>query len=138
MRNDGTASQDYFIAMMDAKPKHKVFRMRDKKDLMGLNRGRKVAAFPLPSDYIVARPGGQFFAEVKSSSDETRFPYGNIEPGQRAAASMCAACDSPYWFFIHSLKLNRWFQLSGKDFYSDVKAGKKSRRWDELEPCTFF
>lgn len=136
--NDGTLSQDTFIALMEAQPKTKVFRLRDKKDLMGLNRGRKVAAFPVPSDYIVARQGELFFAEVKSIEDKDRFDYSNIQPGQRSAASMSAACGSPYWFFIHSLRLNKWFQLSGAEFYADVKAGKKSRRLDDLTPCTFF
>lgn len=137
-KNDGTLSQNTFVSLMEAQPKTKVFRNRDKKDLVGLNKGRKVAAFALPADYTVARQGQLFFAEVKSTSDERRFSYSQIEPGQRAAALMCAACDTPYWFFIHSLHLDKWFQLSGKQLSMDIKAGKKSRSFDELDPCSFF
>lgn len=123
---------------MSRNAKTHVFRNRDKKDLMGINRGRKVAAFPLPADYTVTHQGNLFFAEVKSTSDDTRFNYSQVEAGQRSAAGICTACDTPYWFFIHSLKLNRWFQLPGAEFVADIKAGIKSRRFEDLAPCTFF
>jgi len=122
---------------MEARPiRTKVWRLRDKKDLMGLNRGRKVAAFAVPSDFLVGEPGRVFFAEVKSTTGD-RFEYSNIQPGQRSAATMSAAIGSPYWFFIYSLKLNRWFQLSAEQLSADIKAGKKSRAFAELDPCTF-
>lgn len=137
-KNDGTSSQDEFVKRMEAQPKTKVFRNRDKKDLMGLNRGRKVGTFPLPADFTVARQGELFYAEVKSTSSTTSFPYGNIEPGQRSAAIMCAACGAPYWFFIQRMSDGAWFQLSGTQFASDIKAGKKSRKFEELEHCTLM
>lgn len=109
--------------------------MRDKKDLMGLNRGRKVATFALPSDYIIYCPDGPILAEVKSTSSTTSFPYANIEPGQRAAAGFSAACGSKYFFFIQRMSDGAWFQLSGAQFAADIKAGKKSRKFEELDPC---
>lgn len=117
--------------------KTKVFRLRDKKDLMGLNKGRKVAAFALPSDFLVAEPGRVLFAEVKSLESKERFDYANIRPGQRSAASMCAAVGAPYMFYIHHIETDEWFQLSGAEFYADVKAGKKSRRLEELKHYDF-
>jgi hypothetical protein len=137
-KNDGTEAQDLFLARMSAKPQTFVWRNRDKKDLMGINRGRKVAAFPLPSDFTVACQGVLFYAEVKSTIDPTRFSYGQIEPGQRQAATISAACGSPYWFFIYSLHLKRWFQLSGAQFAADVKAGIKSRKFEELDACSMM
>ena len=113
MKNDGTEAQDIFVARMGAQPQTHVWRARDKKDLMGINRGRKVAAFPLPADFTVAKQGVLFFAEVKSCSGE-RFPYAQIEPGQRSAASISAACGSPYWFFIFNMNTRQWYQLSAR------------------------
>jgi hypothetical protein len=138
VKNDGTEAQDIFVARMTAQPKTHVWRARDKKDLMGINRGRKVAAFPLPADFTVAKQGQLFFAEVKSTSDPDRFNYSQIEPGQRSAAIISAGCGSPYWFFIFSMVTRQWFQLSAEQFASDIKAGKKSRRFEELDACSMM
>lgn len=105
---------------------------------MGLNKGRKVGTFPLPADYIVGRDGELFYAEVKSTTDPSRFKYTNIQPGQRQAASISAKIGTPYWFFIHNLSKDEWFTLSGKEFYDDIKAGKKSRLFEELTPCSMM
>lgn len=137
-KNDGTSSQDEFESRVNALPQHRVHRMRDKKDLMGLNRGRRVATFALPSDYIIYCPDGPILAEVKSTSSTTSFPYANIEPGQRAAAGFSAACGSKYFFFIQRMSDGAWFQLSGAQFIADIKAGKKSRKFEELDPCTLM
>jgi hypothetical protein len=137
-KNNGDASQKEFILRMEAQPKTKVFRNRDMKDLMGINRGRRVGTFPLPADYTVARQGMLFYAEVKSTSSTTSFPYGNIEAGQRSAAIMCAACGAPYFFFIQRVSDGAWFQLSGAQFAADVKAGKKSRKFEDLEHCNMM
>lgn len=134
-KNDGTFAQDEFVRRM-TKPGSHVWRLRDKKDLMGLNRGRKLAAFPLPSDFIVAEDGTLYFAEVKSTTGD-RFDYSNVQPGQRSAASIAAKIGAPYVFFIFSLKRREWFRLSGEQFYTDLKAGKKSRNFSELETFNF-
>lgn len=112
--------------------------MRDKKDLMGLNRGRKVGTFANPADFLVGEPERCFWAEVKSTMDKDRFSYSQIEPGQRSAATISASIGSPYWFFIYSFALDRWFQLSAAEFQADIKAGKKSRRFEELTPCSMM
>lgn len=135
LTNDGTFAQDDFVTRMTRPGRH-VWRMRDKKDLMGLNRGKKVAAFALPSDFLVGEEGSVFFAEVKSTTGD-RFEYSNVQPGQRSASGISAKIGSPYWFFIYSLKLNQWFRLSASQFHADIKAGKKSRRFDELEHWSF-
>lgn len=137
-KNDGSLSQTIFEAAMGAQPKTFVWRARDKKDLMGLNKGRKVGTFPLPADYTVGRRGVLFFAEVKSTSDKVRFSYNQIEPGQRSAACISASIGTPYWFFIHSLERNEWFQLSGEQLAADLKAGIKSRKFEELTPCSLM
>jgi penicillin-binding protein-related factor A (putative recombinase) len=118
---------------MGAQPKTFVWRNRDKKDLMGLNKGRKVGTFPLPADYTVGSKGTLFFAEVKSTGDPKRFSYSQIEQGQRSAANISASIGTPYFFFIHSLKLGKWFVLTAQQFADDTKAGKKSRTFEELD-----
>lgn len=137
-KNDGSSSQKEFIAKMEAQPKTKVFRNRDMKDMMVLNKGKRVGTFPLPADYTVARQGELFYAEVKSTGSTTSFPYGNIEAGQRSAAIMCAACGAPYFFFIQRMSDRKWFQLSGAEFAADIKAGKKSRKFEELACSTMM
>lgn len=133
MKNDGTEAQDDFISMMLETPKSYVWRMRDKKDLMGLNKGRKVAAFALPADFIVGQSGKLFYAEVKSTSDPARFNYSQLETGQRAAATVCASCSLPYWIYVYSLDRRQWFRLSAQQWNEDIRAGKKSRRFEELD-----
>ncbi len=137
-KNDGSTSQSIFETIMGAKPKTWVWRNRDMKDLMGINRGRRVATFAAPADYTVGHGGELFWCEVKSTLDPKRFNYGQIENGQRQAACISATIGTPYLFIIHSLKLNKWFQLTGAQFAADVKAGVKSRTFEELEPCTFI
>lgn len=136
--NDGKRSQEIFVERMNAQPRTHVFRNRDKKDLMGLNRGRRVAAFALPADYTVARTGELFFAEVKSQTKGDRFDYSRIEPGQRSAASICAACGAGFYFFIHRLEDDTWFELPAELFAMDIKAGKKSRKFKEMPACSMM
>lgn len=135
--NDGVFAQNEFIRLMELNPKTYVWRLRDKKDLMGLNKGKKVAAFAVPSDFLVGEPDRVFFAEVKSTVGD-RFEYSNIQPGQRSAATVAASIGAPYWFFIYSIKLDRWFQLSAKQWCDDIKAKKKSRSFDELSDPTLI
>lgn len=132
MINDGVFAQDDFIRRIGELPHTFVWRLRDKKDLMGINRGKKVAAFPLPSDFLVGQDGAVHFAEVKSTTGD-RFEYSNVQPGQRSASGISAKIGTPYWFYVYSLKLDRWFRLSGEQFHADLKAGKKSRKFEELE-----
>lgn len=136
MRNDGSTSQDIFESYMKAQPRTWVWRHRDKKDMMALNKGRKVGTFSNPADFTVGETGRTYWAEVKSTQNDGRFDYSQIEPAQRSAATICAKIGAPYFFFIHALKLNRWFILSAEQFAADTAAGKKSRRFEELEPCS--
>lgn len=113
-----------------------VWRLRDAKDLMGLNR-KKVRAFPVPSDFLVARSGSLEFAEVKSTFELNRFPFKNIEPGQRSAAAIATICDAPYSFYIKQMDTNKWYKMSGSQFVAAIKSGQKSIPFDELPPWTF-
>jgi len=134
MRNDGVQYQKSFEAMCKAQGFH-VFRLRDSKDVNGLNKtkgGRRLAMFPCPADFLVAQPGSMVLTEVKSTQNKTSFPYANIEPAQRSAACICAVIGAPYNFWIYSIALEKWFILPAAEFATDIKAGKKSRKFEEL------
>lgn len=134
MKNTGVDAQDQFEKAMQAQGRV-VHRLRDKKDVMGLNRGKKVAMFPCPADFLVGERGTYFLAEVKSTH-EGRFPYGNIRPAQRSAACMAASAGAPYYFFVLDMLTDNWYVLTALQFSLDLKAGKKSRSFKELESCT--
>lgn len=133
MKNTGVDAQDYFEAWMK-RLGYSVHRLRDKKDVVGLNRGKNVAMFPCPADFLIGQQGKYVLCEVKSTQ-EGRFNYANIRPAQRQAACMAAVTDSPYWFYVLDMKTDKWYVLSAKQFADDMKAKKKSRNFKELEEC---
>lgn len=137
MKNDGKDAQDQFIEAMEATGRW-VHRFRDKKDMMALNRGKRVGTFANPADYMCGENGRYFLAEVKSTQNKTSFPYGNMEPAQKAAAAHAASRGSPFFFFILDMNTQQWYVLSAPEFVADLKAGKKSRSFKELTPCSLM
>lgn len=140
MKNDGTTAQDIFINSMESR-KLWVHRFRDSKDVNGLNKKKgvgRVAMFACPSDYLVGGSGILFLAEVKSTYDPKRFSYGDIRPAQRSAAGFANSCSFPYYFFILDMNTQQWYVLTAQEFVSDLKAGKKSRSYQELTPCSLM
>jgi len=135
--NTGKPSEKQFTDAMEL-TKRWVHRFRDMKDVKGLNRGKNLAMFPCPSDFLVGGHEGLFLAEVKSTESETSFSYSNIRPAQRSAAAHAAARGFPFFFFIHTLKDGEWYVLTGAEFVADMKAGKKSRPIKELTPCSLM
>lgn len=133
MANNGKPSEQAFELRIGRLPHTQAKRVFDAAALYGIN-GRAVADFPRPSDYIVYAPGGIHLAEVKSSENKTSFPFSQIEKGQRNAAATAAACKSgsSYIFYIHSLHLQQWFLMNADEFVADIKAGIKSRKWEDF------
>lgn len=124
-----------FESFVRAKGGH-VFRLRDSKDINGLNKtkgGKRLAMFPCPADFLVATDGRLELIEVKSTWNETRFDYGDIRPAQRSAACICASLGSPYRFMIYSMVQEKWFYFTAEQFAEDIKAGKKSRKFEEMQ-----
>lgn len=136
--NTGKPSEQIFVDTLEAKDAI-VFRMRDKADLYGLNK-RNVAAFGQPSDYIVVTPRGMFFAEVKSSNNATSFPLGCLTRAQKAAATRCHIGNAGgfYKIYIHNMVTDRWYIMTGTRYVIAVKAGKKSIKWEDLQPLTYW
>lgn len=124
--------EDTYPALVD--------RLRDKSDLMGLNKGKNIAAFGNGSDYIIDTAEGTFRAEVKSSSNRTSFSLDKFTPAQKACiAKLCnSGYGDRYKIFIHSLVHNQWYLMTGTEYYKTMLHEKrKSKKWTELIPISW-
>jgi penicillin-binding protein-related factor A (putative recombinase) len=101
--------------------------------LVGLNRGKKVAAPKATSDWIVTC-GETFYAEVKQSENPNLFPFANIKSHQLGRGQRIARAGGRYDFFIKSLVHDKWYRVPALVIQELVDAGKKSVNWKELEP----
>lgn len=134
MKNDGKESERSFEAYWTAVGHCQ--RLRDKRDLMGINGGRMVADFAKPSDFLVsARDVPLHYAEVKSTVHKTLFEFKCIQPGQSAAAQRehLKGANS-YRFYIFSYQLGRWFVMTCEQYAHALKTGRRSLRFEELDP----
>lgn len=92
-----------------------------------VNRSLKVAS--RPSDFIVVDRGDTYFAEVKSSKNETSFPFANIKVPQWNAARRTVAAGGSYFFFLKNETAGLWFKVPAKvlvalKFEGDIKSVK--------------
>jgi hypothetical protein len=110
--------------------------LRDRQDLIGLNKGLKLADFAKPSDFIVgSKVEPTHYAEVKSTSNPTLFSFAKIRPAQSAAALKEAKRGhGDYFFYIFSLALGQWFVMSCQQYRWLLDEGKRSVKFEELEP----
>lgn len=131
-KNDGTEAEAAFVRHWDAVGH--IERFRDKKDLMGLNKGKRLADFKKPSDYLVSAPGVPLhFAEVKSTTDGKSFAFSKIQDGQSAAAlKEVKRGAGSYIFYIFSFALGKWFLMGGPQYEALVDAGRRSVKFEEL------
>lgn len=134
MKNDGKEAEKAFTAHWD-KVGH-CQRLRDKRDLMGINGGARVADFAKPSDFIVSSPNHPLhYAEVKSTNHESLFEFKCLRPAQRYAALMEAKQGhSDYVFYVFSYSRGRWYRLGCELFLYHVEQGRKSLKFEELTP----
>lgn len=137
MKNDGKSAEKLFTDAMEVTGRW-VHRFRDMRDVKGLNRGKNLAMFPCPSDFLIGGKEGLFLAEVKSTHNATSFPYSDIRPAQRAAAAHAVSRGFPYYFFIVNMNDGEWYTISATDFVEDLRAGRKSRPYKEMTPCSLM
>ena len=133
MRNDGSEAEEAFINRKMNRPGVVIERIRDAKDLRGINNGRAVGDFAKPSDFLVTEDGLLHYAEVKSCQGSVSFPFSNIKPGQKSAALRQAAVGCPYVFYIWSYGLEQWFLMPAKQFAEVRRAGKSSIKFKDLQ-----
>ena len=134
MKNDGKEAERSFVAYWTAQGH--IERLRDRKDLIALNGGRTLLDFKKPSDYLVSGPDVPLhYAEVKSCSGATSFPFGQIEDGQSAAAQKEYLKGSQsYIFYIFSYAKGRWYTMNCAQYCHQLKMGRRSIKFEELTP----
>ena len=110
-----------------------VFKFEDAREAMGLT-SRKVFTKSQPSDYLVTHDGRTFFAEVKSCSSTTSFPFSNIGNSQWRRATLVTAAKGLYFFYIKSEVRQEWFSVPATFFLASEKEGRKSVKWSDLNP----
>ncbi len=134
MKNDGKAAERAFLDYWEARGH--VERLRDKKDLMGLNGGRNIADFAKPSDFIVSARGvPMHYAEVKSTIKADSFPFSGIRPGQHVAAlkEHARGCGS-YMFYIFTFATGSWYVMTCDQYADLIEAGARSVKFKDLDP----
>jgi len=136
LSNTGQSSQTTFEEFWDKKGKHAYLERRvDLAHVRGLNKG-KALVFPAQgNDYFLTTGGLTTYAEVKSCSSKTSFPFSQIEKAQWACATRVTASKGLYVFYVHSVHFNRWYAVPAKLI---LDCSKKSLTWDELEPHRWF
>lgn len=132
MKNDGTAAERAFIKHWEAVGH--IERLRDKKDLMGLNKGARLADFAKPSDFLVSAPNVPLhFAEVKSTTNGLGFAFGKIQAGQSKAALLEAKRGSQaYFFYIFSYATGLWYIMPAVQYAEICDSGRRSVKFKEL------
>lgn len=87
-----------------------------------------------PCDYLVTHAGNTHYAEVKSCSSLTSFPFSQIEKGQWRTAKQVTAAGGKYLFYVHAIEIDKWFAIPAEVIFSTEK---KSLKWEELNRYLF-
>lgn len=130
--NDGAEAEKAFIERIMSQPNCWVERIRDAKDLRGINRGRAVGDFAKPSDFLVTQAGRLEYAEVKSTQNPRRFSFSQIEAAQKSAALKQAAINGPYNFYIFSYGTSKWYIMPCLTYAAALSHGDVSIKLEDL------
>lgn len=134
MRNDGSSSEDEFVKRWQDAFGKEVFvkKLTDTKSIRKVSNGPFNQQAPAtPADFIVTVKGRMFYAEVKSCSNKTSFPFSQFTKSQRAAMLQQAAAGGMYMVYIHNMNTNDWFEVSGPKLL-ELEKFQKSIKWSEL------
>ena len=129
MINTGKESEAIFSDFLEKLGSH-VERFEDYADVnLGRQKTRKIVSTK-PSDFIVTLRGITAFTEVKSMSKGTRFDFSRIERHQWRTAIKVTRAQGLYFFFLHFLESNPWYQVPAKTI---IEASKKSLQEAEIK-----
>jgi penicillin-binding protein-related factor A (putative recombinase) len=132
MRNSGKPSEqifeDYFASLGKRAYLH---RLVDAAEVRG-RTGKVGQIRPAPADYIVTCDGQTFYAEVKSTTHETRFSLSLLRTSQSAAAKQVLAAGGDYFVYIHSIARNEWFKAPYRSLQLLKQQGVSSVKWCDL------
>jgi len=139
-KNTGKTSEGRFEAYWKGFGKKAYLERRvDLAHVRGLNpdvKGLKLP--PQPSDYMLTVDGVTTYAEVKSCSNKTSFPFSQIETGQWAAMVQVLAAGGRYLFFLHNIETNTWYAVPGQHIKTTHDQGKHSVKWADLEAFRYL
>ena len=132
-KNDGKDAEQAWLKAKQRKGAL-VERIRDAKDLRGLNNGANLTDFKKPSDFLLAENNVLTFAEVKSVQSGTSFAFSNIKQKQKTTALSLAAKGMGflYVFYIFSYGRGQWFTMDGSKFAQINSEGRASAKFEEL------
>lgn len=86
-----------------------------------------------PCDFIVTALNETWYAEVKSFSDATRFPFGNLRKSQRIAAANILIARGRYIVHIYHQLSGKWYDIDYQVILDKMKNGEKSMTIADLE-----
>lgn len=137
-KNTGKSSEAAFENCLTNLYGKKVYihRLQDAAALYGLN-ARAVKVGTQPSDYVVTVKGLTFYAEVKSSSNLTSFPFSCIKAHQLTAARRVRMAGGRYYFFIRNINTDNFYMLDSQTV-DRVSKLRSSMLWSEMEVWTDY
>lgn len=132
-KNSGKSAQDEwerFMKNIYGRHLH-IHRITDSAEV----RGMAGAGFtkPQPADYVVTAGGEMYYAEIKSSSNPTSFPFKDITLGQKAAAKKQMAANGKYFFYVKNMVTERWYEVPASVIFYLMGQGQQSIKWSALE-----
>jgi penicillin-binding protein-related factor A (putative recombinase) len=113
-----------------------VFRLTDTATAKA-TAGRHAFIVAQPSDYMVIVKGDTFFAEVKSTSDDRAFHFGNIQKKQIASSRRIVKAGGSYLFFIKALSLDQWYCVPAQVIHNTIANNTKHLKCAQLEEYKF-
>lgn len=132
-KNTGQSAQSDFERIIRSFGKRAyLHRLVDASDVHGLT-GQATNISAQPSDFILVMDGRTEFAEVKSTVNETSFPFSLLRATQSAAARQVLAAGGMYFAYVKSLHHDRWFRVPYTLVQMMKDVGTGSLKWAKLE-----
>lgn len=132
-KNTGKPSEELFEKAHDSLGKRAYYcRLVDAAEVRG-RTGKIGHIRPQPSDYILTVDGKTSYAEVKSTQNETSFPFNLLRIKQSAAAKMIISAGGSYFVYLHDLTRDRWFKVPYEVIQITKDHGKASIPWADLK-----
>lgn len=133
-KNTGKSSENLFQGHFDKLGKRATYdRLLDAADVRGAT-GRIGYTPSQPSDYILTIDGITSYAEVKSTSHKTCFPFDLLRKTQSARAAIILAAGGVYDIYLHRIPTGDWYVIPYQVVQAVKDRGRSSIPWVDLIP----